>query len=187
MLSVGFVVILGLVALGVYEAFRASGNSGGCGPASCCVDYGAVQVASAMNCCCTISSDPATWPTGDQVWDVCRAVALAEGANVAGDAPDRNNNPGDLSKGDEHGQPIVGYVTLPDGEKAIQFANKTAGWEALYTKFNNIRLGISKTFSPSMTWRQIAAKYAGNSAAWVANVTTELGVSPDDSFGSYFS
>lgn len=137
--------------------------------------------------CCGITSDPSTWPTGDKVWDVCRAIALAEGANQPGSAPDRYNNPGDLSQGDEHGQAVAGYVNLPDGETLIEFATKNGGWQALYTKINNIRLGISLTFRPSYTWTQIAAKYAGNSAAWVSNVTNELGVSPSDTFGSYFS
>lgn len=133
-----------------------------------------------------ITSNPATWPVGDKVWDVCRAIALAEGANIAGDAPDRYNNPGDLSKGDEHGQPVIGYVNLPDGEMEINFASKEAGWQALYHKISNIAAGVSSTYSPSMTWRQIAAKYAGNSSAWVNNVTNALGVSPDSRFGDFF-
>jgi hypothetical protein len=137
--------------------------------------------------CCGITNDPATWPTGDRVWDVCRAIAFAEGANIAGDAPDRNNNPGDLSQGDEHGQAVAGYEVLPDGENTIQFETKEGGWQALYTKVNNIRLGISLTYSPGMTWTQIAAKYAGNSGNWVRNVTAQLGVSPSDTFGSYFA
>lgn len=111
---------------------------------------------------------------------------MAEGANVGGSAPDRNNNPGDLSQGDEHGQAVAGYETLPDGEIEIQFATKTGGWQALYTKINNIRLGISLTYSPTMTWTEIGSHYAGDSADWVANVTAELGVDPSSSFGSYF-
>jgi len=38
---------------------------------------------------CGITNDAATWPTGDKIWDVCRAIAIAEGANVAGSNPDR--------------------------------------------------------------------------------------------------
>lgn len=133
-----------------------------------------------------ITSNPSSWPSGDKVWDVCRAIAIAEGANVMGDAPDRFNNPGDLSKGDEHGQPVIGYVNLPDGEVLINFASKEAGWAALYSKISNIATGRSSTFSPTMTWRQIAAKYAGNSTAWVNNVSSALGVSPDSVFGDFF-
>lgn len=136
--------------------------------------------------CAGITSDPMTWPTGDKVWEVCRAIAFAEGADTEGSVPDVYNNPGDLSKGDEHGQAISGYVDLPDGETLIEFETKTGGWQALYTKINNIRLGISRTFQPGWTWTQIAQKYAGDSSAWVANVTRELGVAPSDTFGSYF-
>jgi hypothetical protein len=133
-----------------------------------------------------ITNNPSTWPAGDKVWDVCRAIAFAEGANVLGDAPDRLNNPGDLSRGDEHGQPVIGYVTLPDREVAIQFASKEAGWQALYLKISNIVAGRSTTYSPDMTWRQIAQKYAGNSSAWVNNVANALGVSPDSRFSDFF-
>jgi len=133
-----------------------------------------------------ITSNPSTWPAGDKVWDVCHAIALSEGANVLGSAPDRFNNPGDLSKGDEHGQPVIGYVNLPDGEVLINFASKEAGWAALYSKISNIAAGRSSTYSPNMTWRQIAAKYAGNSSAWANNVTNALGVSLDSRFGDFF-
>jgi hypothetical protein len=133
-----------------------------------------------------ITSNPATWPSGDKVWDVCRAIAFAEGANVANTAPDRLNNPGDLSRGDEHGQPVIGYVTLQDGEDAIQFASKEAGWTALYTKMANAAQGLSSVYSPAMTWRQVAQKYAANSAVWLANVTGLLGVSPDSRYGDFF-
>lgn len=133
-----------------------------------------------------ITCDPATWPAGDKIWTVCQAIAFAEGAEVLGDAPDRYNNPGDLSKGDEHGQAVSGYVRLPDGEEEIYFANKLAGWTALYHKIQNIVEGKSHVFSPRWTWRQVAKEYAGDSQDWVNNVTTRLGVSPDDLFGNYF-
>lgn len=133
-----------------------------------------------------ITSNPQTWPMGDKVWNVCRAIALAEGANVEGGAPDRLNNPGDLSKGDEHGQNVVEYVILPDKEDAIHFSTKVGGWTALYRKIANIRDGKSSVYNPSMTWLQIAYKYAGNSVVWAGNVARELGVSATDKFGSYF-
>jgi len=134
-----------------------------------------------------ITNDPGTWPSGDLVWNVCRAIALAEGANVAGDAPDRYNNPGDLSRGDEHGQQVSGYVQLPDGETLIVFTKKEGGWQALYEKIANIARGTSSAYSPTMTWTQIAQKYAGNWTAWVSNVTRSLGVQPTDVFADYFT
>lgn len=118
---------------------------------------------------------------------MCRAIALAEGANSAGNAADRYNNPGDLGRGDEHGQTVTGYVTLPDGEILIIFATKEGGWQALYQKIANIAAGTSSAYSPQMTWRQIGQRYAGNSATWTANVTRVLGVSPDSRFGDYFA
>ena len=122
----------------------------------------------------------------DRVWNVCRAIAAAEGANVMGSAPDRLNNPGDLSRGDEHGQSVIGYVTLPDGEDAIHFSTKFGGWGALYSKILNIVQGRSKVYTPDMTWQQIAEKYAGNSEVWAKNVTSQLGVQVTDKFGDYF-
>jgi hypothetical protein len=133
-----------------------------------------------------ITNDPSTWPTGDRIWDVCRAIALAEGANLSGSVPDRANNPGDLSKGDEHGQAFTGYTQLPD-EYLINFATKMDGWNALRAKINNIVSGNSRVYSPSMTWAQLAAKYAGNSCAWAANVTKSLGVQTSDTIGAYFA
>jgi hypothetical protein len=134
-----------------------------------------------------ISNDPSTWPSGDLVWSAAAAIAGAEGANVAGSVPDRFNNPGDLSKGDEHGQPVSGYQVLPDGENTIMFASKQAGWTALYTKLSNILTGSSSVYSPTMTWAQIAQIWAGNSQAWVNNVTRVLGVSPNDIFQNFFT
>lgn len=134
-----------------------------------------------------ITSEVSTWPAGDLVWQVCQAIALAEGANVPGSAPDRYNNPGDLSQGDEHGQAVLGYITLPDGERLINFASKDGGWQALYSKINNIRIGASTVYSPSMTWNQIAQEYAGNATVWASNVAAALGVSPDSRFGDYFT
>ena len=73
-----------------------------------------------------ITNHRSTWASGDLVGNVCRAIALAEGANVAGAAPDRYNNPGDLSKGDENRQPASGYTRLSDAENLIIFASKEA-------------------------------------------------------------
>jgi len=134
-----------------------------------------------------ITNSTSTWPSGDRIWDVCRAIALAEGANVSGSAPDRLNNPGDLSKGDEAAMGVSGYVTLPDGEIAIHFSTKEDGWQALYSKIMNIASGRSSVYSPQWSWRQIAQKYAGDSSAWAANVARVLGTSPDARFADYFS
>lgn len=184
----GIVLFVGVAAVAFYELRRAQNPAlASTGPAVCGIDYPTCCCGDCMNCGGQITHDPASWPTGDKVWDVCHAIALAEGANIAGDNPDMLNNPGDLSKGDEHGQAVSGYQTLSDGEVAIQFQTKEGGWAALYTKIDNIRLGISLSYRPGWTWARVAQTYAGDSADWVASVTRELGVSPNDTFGSYFA
>jgi hypothetical protein len=44
-----------------------------------------------------ITSDRSTWPTGDRIWDVARAIATAEGYDHPESNPFRLNNPGDIS------------------------------------------------------------------------------------------
>ena len=128
-----------------------------------------------------ITHDPSTWPTGDKVWDVCRAIAKAEGANVPNSNPDKLNNPGDLSDGfDKYGgEPH-------SGSNVTNFPDKETGWQWLYNKIKRAADGKSTVFKPDMTWTQFAQKYAGDWKNWVNNVTKELGVSSDDKFGDYF-
>ena len=110
-------------------------------------------------------------------WNICAAVALAEGYNLGpGAAPYDLNNPGDLSPGDEAGQDISGPPQVHDGSSIIQFATAEGGWIALYTKFDNIRHGRSRVYPITATWAQVAKTYAGNSTAWLNNVTSYLGV-----------
>ncbi len=127
-----------------------------------------------------ITSDPSTWPTGSKIWDIARAIAIAEGANVEGSNPDRLNNPGDISDG-------AGTFgsQAHSGSNVTTFPDKATGWSWLYNKLENIALGKSHVFSPSMTWTGFAQKYAGNWQNWVANVTRELGVDPNSTFGDY--
>jgi hypothetical protein len=133
-----------------------------------------------------ITHDPTTWPYGDRLWAFCQAVARQEGADEEGSAPDRYNNPGDLSRGDEHGSPVTGYHILPDRENLIIFASKQGGWNALRMKFWNILNGRSHVFSPEMTLEQIGAKYATN-PDWASGVARLFGVDPKQPFSSYFS
>lgn len=116
-----------------------------------------------------ISSDPATWPTGDRIWDCCRAVAQHEGYGNSSAAPFRYNNPGDLSKGDEHGQAVRGYVRLPDGENLINFSTAFDGWTAMYKKIRAIVNGSSFTYSGLSTLSQIGSKWATD-PAWALGV-----------------
>jgi hypothetical protein len=133
-----------------------------------------------------ITQDPATWPAGDRIWDICRAVALAEGYNLGPDhAPFDLNNPGDLSPGDEAGFATAGPSQFHGGSQVIHFATARDGWGALYHKFNDAAFGLSRIYAPEMSWEQIGALYAGDAADWVRNVTAVLGVDPRASLGAY--
>lgn len=128
-----------------------------------------------------ITNDPTTWPSGDSIWEVCHAIATAEGAYKAGSNPDRLNNPGDLSDGaalfgSEH----------HSGSDVTKFPSKEIGWQYLYEKIQRIQEGHSKVYSASMTWTQIAQKWAGDWQDWVKNVCNYLGVDQDSTFGDYF-
>ena len=132
-----------------------------------------------------ITNDSATWPGDDKVWNICAAIAIAEGYNGAGNASFQLNNPGDLSPGDEHGEATSGAAQWHGGSYVIQFATAEGGWRALHTKIGNIIQGTSHVYGPFDTWTQIGAKWAGNSAAWTKNVTSYLGVDPNTTPTNY--
>jgi hypothetical protein len=127
-----------------------------------------------------ITHDPNTWPSGDLIWNIARAIAVAEGANVAGSNPDRLNNPGDISDGAKtYGS------EFHTGSNVTHFPTKEIGWQWLYDKLQNIANGNSQSYSPDWTWKQIAQRWAGNWQAWAANVARELGVDENSTFGDY--
>lgn len=130
----------------------------------------------------TITFDPATWPTGDKIWDVCRAIAKAEGANVEGSNPDRLNNPGDISDGAH----LYGSEQH-SGSAVTHFPDKVTGWHWLYAKIERAKDGDSHTFSPYMTWAMFAHKYAVKWVPWLHTVTDTLGVGPDTHINDFFS
>lgn len=134
-----------------------------------------------------ITNDPSTWPSGDPIWSIAQAIAQAEGYNVTTALPFRLNNPGDLTKGDEWGQPVIGYVTNPSGANLINFASPEAGWNALHAKLSNIANGTSRVYSPSMSWQQIGAIWAAGATIWGTNVASILGVDPTDTFADYIA
>ena len=171
-------LIIGLLAVAVVAYGQSQGSGAG-------ADGGKAAASPSAS---GITHDMATWPAGDTIWDVCRAIARAEGANVANSAPDRYNNPGDLSRGDEHGQSVAGYVVLPDGEDLINFADKPGGWQALYLKIANAVNGNSNRYNADMTFSEIAVQWAGDAGTWALNVGKFLGVDPDTTtLGDYVS
>ena len=129
-----------------------------------------------------ITTDRSTWPSGDRIWAIAQAIALAEGYNVVGSNPFRLNNPGDISDG---------YMRFGgeqhSGSNVTHFPNAGIGWQWLYDKLNRIAQGKSSVYSPEMTWQELGEKWAGDSVDWVKNVTQELGVDPQFSFGSYLN
>lgn len=118
-----------------------------------------------------ITHDPATWPQGDRTWDLARAIAQTEGANVEGDVPDEFNNPGDLS---DYAKEYGGEYH--DGSFITRFPDKETGWNALREKLENIRMGLSHVYQVGWTFERFAQTWAGNSAVWCADVTKILGV-----------
>jgi hypothetical protein len=134
----------------------------------------------------SITADPSTWPQGDRIWDVCRAIAAAEGYDQGrGAAPFDLNNPGDLSPGDEHGFATVGPAEFHGGSSIIHFAKPADGWNALRLKIQNIASGRSNVYSADWSWMQIAEKYAGDAANWSRNVAASLGVDVTSTLADY--
>jgi hypothetical protein len=127
-----------------------------------------------------ITHNPATWPTGDPIWDMCHAAAIAEGANRAGSNPDRLNNPGDLSDDAER----YGYEEH-SGSKVTKYPDKQTGWGALYDKFSRIVTGASSVYPVTLTWTEVAQKWAGDWERWLQNVTAYLKVDPDSTPAEY--
>ena len=118
-----------------------------------------------------ITHDPKTWPSNDPIWDICRAVAFAEGADIEGSVPDRLNNPGDISD-------FLGVFgsEFHNGSKVTRFPTKEAGWAHLHWKFKRVVDGESHIFLVSYSWLRVARKYAKNWEPWLKIVTEKLGV-----------
>lgn len=139
-----------------------------------------------------ITQDVSTWPGPTvqyplaNVWNICAAVAMAEGFNLGpGVAPYDLNNPGDLSPGDESGQATSGPAQSHGGSMVIVFTTVEGGFVALYTKFANIVTGRSKVYPSSWTWVDVAQHYAGDWQPWLNNVTSYLGVDKNSTPAQY--
>jgi len=127
-----------------------------------------------------ITTDYNTWPSGDAIWDICRAIAIAEGYDTD-NAAFRNNNPGDISDGASYfGSEFV------DGSNITKFPDAYTGWTWLYSKVESHVNGKSKVFPQSFTITQVAKKYAARWEPWKNIVGRELSVNPDStSFAQY--
>lgn len=127
-----------------------------------------------------VPTDRDTWPAGDAIWDVARAIAKQEGYGVSMlNAPTRNNNPGDISDGfDKFGGEAL-------DSKITRFPDPETGWNWLYSKLKNIRDGRSGVYSNNLTWQQFGAKWAAD-PHWPNGVTKTLGVNLSDRVGDYW-
>ena len=98
---------------------------------------------------------------------VANAIAFAENSNPAW------NNPGDLTT--SFGFQTVGVV---NSAGVLSFARCADGWNALYAQLQLIVSGGSR-YSLGDTIRSFGQGYSGGDPNWAANVSAQLGVSPD--------
>lgn len=129
----------------------------------------------------TITEEEGTWPGSDRIWEICAAIARAEGFNRgAGYVPYDLNNPGDISDGAKT------YGSQPhSGSNVTTFPTAEIGWQWLYDKIERMVTGKSSTYPANTPWSGIAVTWAGNSAPWLANVIDYLGVSSDSTPADY--
>lgn len=121
------------------------------------------------------------WPSGDKIWDICQAIAKAEGFGLPGAAPTRNHNPGDISDGAN----TYGFDSAVSDSKVTSFPDDTTGWQWLYNKVSNIVNGKSTVYGQDWSIEQIAQTWAGDSENWASNVASALGVDSSTSFSDY--
>lgn len=101
---------------------------------------------------------------------IADAIALAEGYNVPGSRPRRNNNPGDLE------QDVTGKAIGHDGPYVV-YASPEDGLDALKHQVRLMFKG-SHIYKPSMSIGELACHYtATDPEAWARNVAGHLGVS----------
>jgi hypothetical protein len=121
------------------------------------------------------------WAATPQVTIFANAIAEAEGFGTRGTIPTRCHNPGDLK-----GTKFPGEVGLCKGGHA-HFKNDSAGWAALYDQIDKMLSGTSHVYHTSMTFRDVARLYAGNSRVWLKNITRVMAIPPDTSLAFYFT
>ena len=111
------------------------------------------------------------------------AIAKAEGYYLKGSIPNRYRNPGDIKV--RAGQKYFGQVRIGKGGHIV-FRNDAAGWFALREQLRKIVEGESRFYTPQMTLRHVAQKYAGNYRVWAKNVSHDLGVNPNTTIAELF-
>ena len=130
--------------------------------------------------------DKNTWPQGDRIWTLARAIASAEGYGTLVDGvpsnPTRLANPGDISDGFK-----IYSGEVHSGSAITHFPNQETGWQWLHDKLENIFNGRSMIYKPTMTFLEMATIWAGDWESWLENVNRELGTSPSETLESWYS
>lgn len=129
-----------------------------------------------------------TWPSGDPIWDIARAIAQQEGFGISSSAPTRNHNPGDISDGAN----TYGYDHSVTSSRVTTFPDDTTGWQWLYDKLSKIYAGNSSAYDPSVPWSGWCGPDAqtGPWAAdpnWGDGVASNLGVDSSTSMNDYLA
>ncbi len=126
--------------------------------------------------------DRSTWPSGDKIWNICQAIAVAEGYGPPNHKATITRNPGDMGLGN------IGYGTANESDpnnKITVFPTHEAGWQALYSQVSKMVYGGSHIYNAGMTFAQIAQKWALSWQGWLVNMTNDLGVNPSTVLGDY--
>jgi hypothetical protein len=122
-----------------------------------------------------------SWPSGDAIWDIARAIAKQEGFGASSsNAPTRNHNPGDISDGAR----TFGHDPKVTDSQVTSFPDDATGWQWLYSKLSNVASGASFVYGPQMTWIEIGASWAGD-PGWPYGVAQNLGVDPESTMQDY--
>jgi hypothetical protein len=98
------------------------------------------------------------------------AIAWAEGFYSIGSRPQRNHNPGDLTRD------LTGTGVAKDGMYVV-YATDADGWEALYKQVRMMFNNTSSIYNDAMNILEVARKYTTtDQEVWAANVAQRLGV-----------
>lgn len=112
--------------------------------------------------------EESNWKNASKHSDLAEAIAHAEGFGVPGAVPTRANNPGDI-------KPINWKGATTGTEGIAVFQDVATGWAALEHELDIIRARKSHWYVPSMTIREMAAKWTGTQQGeWAQNVCDYL-------------
>ena len=125
-----------------------------------------------------ITQDSSSWPGSNKTWELCCAIATAEGyQDGPGAIPYDYNNPGDITDdASQYGSTAAGITTFPSAE---------VGWQALYDKVSNLVAGESSVYPADWSWEQVGAVWANGDANWARNAAAYLGIDPSTTLASY--